>query len=184
MINQEVLKKEMALYQFKKCTKDIFCKYINDKKEDKFAKTFLSKANFQNQWNFCYGLFDKDELLGAIITTYSKREPKTANLQLLHTFYAHRNKGVAKELCNKSLTLSLLNKCWYFRVSAEPEAVSFYKKIGLKMLGEQKSKCQLSMFRIQSDNFRDGIYDIQDPNIRKNVYKKGKGGCVVVFDGL
>ena len=77
-----------------------------------------------------------------------------------------------------------MKQCWYYRVSAEPDAVQFYQSIGFKMLGEQKSKCQLSMFRIQSDNFKDGIYDIKDPNIRKNVYKKGKGGCVVVFDGL
>jgi len=174
----------MDSYQFKKCDKNIFSKYINEKKEDKFAKTFLSKANYQNQWDYCDGLFHNDKLMGAIITTFSKREPKVANLQLLHTFSNYRRKGVATKLCKHSLRKSIIKQCWYYRVSAEPSAVKFYESIGFKMLGEQKSRCQLSMFRIQSDNFKDGIYDIKDPIIRKNVYKRGKGGCVVVFDGL
>ena len=172
------------MLKFDKCPRDIFCTYINDKKEDKFAKTFLSKADFQKQWQFCDGLYEDDVLMGAIVTTFSKREPKVANLQLLHTFSDHRRKGVASKLCEYSLKKSIMKQCWYYRVSAEPDAVQFYQSIGFKMLGGQKSKCQLSMFRIQSDNFKDGIYDIKDPNIRKNVYKKGKGGCVVVFDGL
>jgi hypothetical protein len=37
------------------------------------------------------------------------------------------------------------------------------------------------MFRINGNDFSDGIYDINDPVINAAVYKKGKGGCVEVF---
>ena len=56
-----------------KCSKELFTKYITDHKADKFAKTFVSKATLQNQWNFCIGAYDK-ELLGAMIVTFSKKK--------------------------------------------------------------------------------------------------------------
>ena len=180
MTNQEAKKKDNS-YLFKRCDLNTFKNHISENKEDKFAHTFIAKANMQDHWKFCIGLYDQLELMGAIITTFSKREPKTANLQLLHTFYKHRKKGVAKMLCQFSLNQAIKNQCWYFRVSAEPDAVAFYEKIGFTMLGEQKSKCQLSMFRITSNNFNQNNYSINDPIIRKAVYKKGKGGCVRVF---
>ena len=180
MTNQEAKKKE-NLFLFKKCDVNTFKKSITDFKEDKFANTFVSKANMQKQWQYCVGLFDNEELMGAIITTHSKREPKVANLQLLHTFYKHRKKGVGRMLCQFSLNQAIRNQCWYFRVSAEPDAVSFYKRIGFTMLGEQKSKCQLSMFRITSNIFQDNTFNKNDPYIKKAIFKKGKGGCVRVF---
>ena len=186
MTNQEERKKE-SMFTFHNITRDKFCNYINESKEDKFAKTFKSKADYQNQWSWCVGAFQKTYttgLLGAIITTHSKREPKVANLQLLHTFYKHRNMGVAKHLVLHSIARAMLDQCMYFRVSAEPEAIGFYRNIGFKMLGEQKSGCQLSMFRIETANPGDGIYDLKDKVIYNSVYKKGKGGCVKVFDGL
>jgi len=163
-----------------KCSKELFTKYITDNKEDRFAKTFLSKATLQNQWDFCIGAYD-NELLGAMIITFSKREPKVANLQLIHTFFKHRGKKIGSKLMNYSLYLAMLNHCEYYRVSAEPEAVPFYKKLGLKMLGKQKSNCQLSMFKIIDENFKNGLYDLKDEVIKKAVYKKGKGGCVLIF---
>lgn len=169
------------MLKFKVCTKQNFISSISTDKGDKFANTFVAKANMQNQWRFCIGLYDNENLMGAIITTYSKREPKIANLQLLHTFFKYRGIGVGKKLCQFSLNYAIKNNCWYYRVSAEPEAVPFYKKIGFTMLGEQKSKCQLSMFRITSNNFKENDYNINDPIIKKAVFKKGKGGCVKVF---
>jgi len=163
-----------------KCSEILFKQHVTDNKADKFAKTFIAKANLQSQWDNCYGLFEND-LLGAMIVTFSKREPKTANLQLLHTFAKHRGKKIGSYLMNYSLHLSIQNKCKYYRVSAEPEAINFYKKIGLRMLGEQKSKCQLSMFKIVDENFFNGNYDLNDSHIKKAIYKKGKGGCVKIF---
>mgnify|MGYP003123020389 FL=1 len=180
MISQEAKKKENT-YKFKTCNLKTFKKNISEFKEDKFANTFISKANLQNQWKYCVGLYDEDELMGAIITTFSINEPKIANLQLLHTFYKHRKKGVGKKLCQFSLNQAIKNKCWYYRVSSEQLYVKFYEKIGFKMLGEQKSKCQLSMFRISCNTFSDCIYDINDPIIKKALYRKGKGGCVTIF---
>jgi hypothetical protein len=69
----------------------------------------------------------------------------------------------------------------YFRVSSEPDAVGFYEALGFTFLGKQKSGCQLSMFKINGSNPKDGIYNIDDPAINKAVHKRGKGGCVEVF---
>ena len=71
----------------------------------------------------------------------------------------------------------------YLRVSAEPDAVIFYEKIGFKFLGKQKSGSQLSMMVLTSTSPTDGYYSTEDPVIYKAVHKKGKGGCVEVFDG-
>ena len=168
--------------KLRSCSCEQFMNAMTDDPADKFAKTFVAKANMQNQWEFCVGAWDKDNLMGAIITTLSKRYPIVANLQLLHTFNAHRGKGVARRLCEQSLNYAIQNSSMYFRVSAEPDAVVFYERIGFRMLGKQKSGCQLSMFRIGGKTFQEGIYDIEDPVISKAVYKKGKGGCVEIFE--
>lgn len=167
--------------KLRSCTSDEFKAHISDDPADKFAKTFVAKANMQEQWDYCIGAWDGNELMGAIITTISKRSPKVANLQLLHTFVKHRGKSVAKILTQDSLIRARKAGAIYFRVSAEPDAVGFYERIGFKMLGEQKSKCQLSMFRIKSNLIADGEFNIDDTVIYNAVHKKGKGGCVKVF---
>lgn len=167
--------------KLRECSSDQFKSAISDDPADKFAKTFVAKANMQEQWGYCTGAWEGDDLLGAIITTISKREPKVANLQLLHTFAKHRGKGVGRILCEHSLSSARENGAVYFRVSAEPDAVAFYERIGFQMLGKQKSGCQLSMFRINGNRFTEGDYDINDSVISKAVFKKGKGGCVEVF---
>ncbi len=164
------------------CTAEQFKNALTSDPADKFAKTFLAKANMQCQWGSCVGAWNGDDLMGAIITTVSKRSPKVANLQLLHTFNIHRGKGVGKTLCENALLKSRRDGACYFRVSAEPDAVVFYERIGFKFLGVQKSKCQLSMFRIISDDIKEGEFKLQDPIIYNAVHKKGKGGCVEVFD--
>lgn len=164
---------------FKNCSRQMFVNAIfsSNKKLDSFARTFLRKADMQKQWTYCSAIVDEeDNVCAAIITTYSKREPKVANLQLLHTFSQYRGKHYAKFLCEASITDAKIADCKYYRVSAEPSAVTFYEKIGFKFLGKQKSGCQLSMFRIA-----DNAYDINDPIINAAVYKKGKGGCVEIF---
>jgi GNAT superfamily N-acetyltransferase len=164
-----------------KVSRDVFVKHITDKKEDRFAKTFVAKADMQDIWDNCYGVFKEDVLLGSIITTISKTKPKTMNLQLLHTFHSSRGLGVGKTLCNWALEKAVESGVEYFRVSAEPDAVVFYEKCGFKFLGKQKSGSQLSLFRVNGNRFEDGDYDINDPFILKSVYRKGKGGCVEVF---
>lgn len=166
--------------KFKITTKEEFVSFITDCKEDRFARTFVAKCDMLDKWDWVIGIWDEDELCGAILTTYSKRQPIVANLQLLHTFYKHRNKGIAKCLCDFSLYCAHRLKIDYFRVSADPEAIKFYEKIGMTMLGEQKSKCQLSMFRITSPEFRDNDYSI-DSFIYKQMTRKGKGACIIIF---
>lgn len=162
-------------------TREEFVEHISEQKADSFAKTFVAKADMQKQWDDCIGCWDSDELMGAIITTRSKRMPFVFNLQLLHTFAKHRRKGVARILTQDSLDRAQGYGLSYFRVSSEPDAVDFYKSVGFRFWGKQKSGSQLSIFRINGSNFADGIYNIDDPVINSAVYKKGKGGCVEVF---
>jgi len=176
-----VAKRNVNIMMLRSVTAEQFSKAITEDPADKFAKTFVAKANMQEQWGYCVGAWDGDELMGAIITTVSKRKPHVANLQLLHTFAKHRRKGVAAKLCEDSLKYAKQFNAEYFRVSAEPDAVVFYERIGFKFLGRQKSGAQLSMFRIAGETFFDGEYDIEDPVIYKAVHKKGKGGCVDFF---
>lgn len=177
---RSVALKFVNFMKLRKTSKEEFVSSITTDKADSFAKTFVAKANMQDQWDLCVGAWEGNQLLGAIITTVSKRSPRVANLQLLHTFSAHRGKGVGRILCEDSLS-KVMGEAQYFRVSAEPDAVAFYEKIGFNFLGKQKSGCQLSMFRVNGSSFFDGEYDIEDPVIYNAVHKKGKGGCVEVF---
>jgi hypothetical protein len=159
--------------KLRKCSREEFVAAITNDKADSFAKTFKAKADMQDHWDDCIGAFnDNDELMGAIITTVSKA--KVANLQLLHTFNAHRRKGVAKELTESSFR-SCCNSAVYFRVSAEPGAVAFYESLGFKFWGKQKSGCSLSMFKIKDTSIRSGIYDEHDPVVYKALHSGRKG---------
>ena len=165
-------------------SREEFVKHITEDKADAFAKTFVAKADMQDIWAYCIGCWETSadgELMGAIITTCSKKSPYTFNLQLLHTFAKHRRKGVARILTQNSLDRAQGLGTSYYRVSAEPDAVVFYESMGFKFLGKQKSGCSLSIFKINGKNFSDGFYDLSDPVIHAAVYKKGKGGCVLVY---
>lgn len=162
-------------------SREQFMGSISDHKEDKFAKTFMAKADMMGIWDQCVGIFEGEELLGAIITTISKRSPKTANVQLLHIFYRHRGRGAGRLLMNWSLDHAIANKAEYFRVSSESESVNFYKKIGLRFWGKQKSGCSLSVFRLTINRFEDGVYDSNDPYIRSLLFS-GRKGCIVERD--
>lgn len=165
----------------RRTTRNEFVQHITNSKADAFAKTFIAKADMMDIWDRCIGAWETDSLMGAIITTISKREPYVANLQLLHTFDIHRKKGVGKALCEDSLCSMIGEGAVYFRVSAEPGAVEFYKRLGIKFLGKQKSGCQLSIFKINGYEYSTGVYDLSDDKIRSAVYRNGKGGCVEVF---
>lgn len=169
--------------KLRKCTREEFQAAISTDPADNFARTFVAKADMQEQWDECWGAYsDDDELMAAIITTLSKRTPRVANLQLLHTFAKHRGKGAARVLCDDSLRQMKKRGAGFFRVSSEPESVGFYTKIGFKFWGKQKSGCQLSIFRVTSDKFANCEYDYNDTIIKNAIHKKGKGGCVELFD--
>jgi GNAT superfamily N-acetyltransferase len=180
-IQKSVVKRNVSSMTLRDTTRQEFVSHITEDKADSFAKTFVAKADMQEQWQYCIGCWDGGELAGAIITTRSKRIPYVFNLQLLHTFAKHRRKGVARLLTQDSLDRAQGLGTSYYRVSAEPDAVVFYESMGFKFLGKQKSGCSLSMFKINGKNFADGIYDLSDPVIHAAVYKKGKGGCVQVY---
>lgn len=170
--------------KLRKCTREEFVAAITDDKADSFAKTFVAKADMQKNWDECLGAFnDEDQLMGAIITTIGKTNPKTANLQLLHTFNKHRRKGVAKELTLQSFVDVTWNGgAVYFRVSAEPDAVAFYESVGFKFWGKQKSGCSLSMFKVAGGKIEGGIYDENDPTIRKALFSGRKGSLASSYD--
>ena len=170
------------MLKLSKCSRAYFISAISTDKEDNFAKTFVAKADMQDQWDYCIGAYDGNDLTAAIITTISKTKPNVANLQLLHTFVKHRGKGSARLLCEDSLKRARASGATYFRVSSEKSAVGFYERLGFKFWGAQKSGTQLSIFRIGGDTFLEGDYDYSDTTINKAINRKGKGGCTTLFD--
>ena len=159
----------MNTFLFKRTLLKDFAESITTDKADSFAKTFVAKAKMHN-WEYCLGAYNREEeLMGAIICTHSKRSPVIANLQLLHTFAKYRSLGVGKALCNKELEFAIEKEVSYFRVSAEPNAVEFYRKIGFKFWGKQKSGCSLSIFKLQGSDFFSGIYEKEDNIIKSAI---------------
>ena len=170
--------------RFRNITKSEFQQNMTDDPADKFAKTFVAKANMggDKYWDNCIGLYDENyDIMGAIIVTVSIRKPHVANLQLLHTFAKYRRKGVGSDLVKFGLKDAIDRGAEYMRVSSEIPAFSFYEALGFKWLGEQKSGCRLSMFKINGDEVADGSFDVNDPVINKAVFTKMKGGCVKTF---
>lgn len=165
--------KRESQFTLRPITREEFVREIDDNKANKFAKTFVAKADMLGRWDACVGAFTaSDNLAAAVLWTLSKKKPTVCNLQLLHTFADHRGKGAAKELMRYAEIEAIRAGAKYFRVSAEPDAVEFYKKIGYLFWGKQKSGCQLCMFELP------GIYQANDPVVYAAIHKKGKGGVV------
>ena len=182
MTRKEERKRENSL-KLRECSPEEFQASISKDPADNFAKTFIAKANMQKQWHACFGAFDEDgSLMGAIITTISKRGIRVANLQLLHTFAGHRRKGVGRFLVEDSLVRARSLGAIYFRVSSEIGAVKFYESLGMHFWGSQKSGTLLSIFRIGGDTFLEGIYEVHDTIVNKAINRKGKGGCTTLYD--
>ena len=127
------------------------------------------------------GYWNGKTLCAAIVTTHSARDPKTANLSLLHTFAKHRGKGYASKLVTDSLNEALRAECLYYRVSSEFDATPFYRKLGFKFLGTQKT-AELSMFRLNGPLPKDGAYDLTDAHIAKSVITSKRGGLIKTFE--
>lgn len=168
---------------FKSVTREQFCAAISTDPRDKFAKTFVRKADMLKAWDKCIGLWEnEEELLGAEITTLSKRLPLVANLQLLHVFAEARRKGAGRALVENSMFSrfsGILNE-YYYRVSSEKSALPFYKAIGFVFHGIQKSGTQLAMCRIDisSPQMVDWAWD---DVIRSAIFSDARGGCLTVF---
>lgn len=184
----------MKTSRIESCSRNQFLEAISvsDYKKDAFARTFRAKADAMDLWEHCSGLFlGGGVLAAAIVVRCSKRSPVVANLQLLHTFARFRRRGYARELVVKEFLACAAFCVPYFRVSAEQEALPFYRSLGFKFWGRQKSGSELSIFRIAPDTepptrfaeIRSGIYDPEDLVIRAAVFSKRKGGVVELHEG-
>jgi ribosomal protein S18 acetylase RimI-like enzyme len=178
-MEKNVVKKKGGFMKLRNVDKKTFVKAIDPTaKEDNFAKTFVAKTDMIKGWENCVGCFNtKGDLMGAIVLTVSRQG--VANLQLLHTFHKYRGKGVAKKLVTEMLANVVEAEIPYFRVSSEKNAVGFYKKLGFKFWGEQKSGCQLCMFKIGKNGGH--IYDKKDKVIYSALYSGRKGGLAVSY---
>jgi GNAT superfamily N-acetyltransferase len=163
--------------------------HVADRKLDHFAWTFRAKADAMNLWPLCLGFWAREDLTSAIIVRLSKRTPVVANLQLLHTFARFRRRRFAKLLVESQYAAAVTNGARYFRVSSEPGALPFYRSLGFKFFGEQKSGSSLSIFKIHNPGLTgygdiwDGIYDPDDPVIRAAVFSGRRGGVVRLDTG-
>lgn len=146
--------------------------------QDRFAGTFIAKCDMLRRWDCCTGAFYNSVLVGATVLTFSRKTPSVANLQLMHTFSKHRNKGYGTEMLKEVLRRAGMSS-QYFRVSSEPDAVGFYRKQGLKFWGMQKSGCLLCIAKINTDGTHS--YDFEDAVIRSAVDKRGRGGVTTRF---
>lgn len=159
----------------KPCRKEEFIETLENspKEGNGFAKTFKAKANARNLWDSCMGAYSPENLLlGAICVTISKREPKVANIQLLHTFSQHRRRGVGKALVEWAFR-EVFRKAEYIRVSSEIDAKPFYEKCGFYFWGTQKSGCYLSIAKLEGEsNLR---FDLEDSIIKKALVGNRRG---------
>lgn len=162
-----------------------------DPSHDKFAMTFRAKADALELWPFMKGVVLDGQVAAAIIVKWSKRYPTVANLHLLHTFARFRRRGLARELTVSEFTsFANANPEGYFRVSAEPEAVPFYRSLGFRFWGRQKSGSYLSIFKVDPARERaiaNGIYDREDRTILKALgdgSNPRKGQLVEIFEEL
>ena len=162
------------MFEHRYVTHDVFVAAIDTDPANKFAKTFVAKADMLGAWDQCHALAHTKtkEIAGAVIWTISKRAPYVCNLQLLHTFAKFRGQGVGKILMDTAMMSAMSRGAQYFRVSSEPESVAFYEKIGYRFWGKQKSGCQLCIFKLP------GIYTLDYDVIWKAIHRKGKGGVV------
>lgn len=161
-----------------RCEPVQFFASITKSPEDKFAHTFVAKANAMHLWELMRGLpAEGNTLKGAIVVRVSQRSPRVANLQLLHTFAKYRRQGVGRLLVNDAFQ-RIQTEAEYFRVSSEPEAVPFYESLGFKFLGKQKSGCLVSMFKMNGPKISEGFYNLEDPVIKKALFSKQRGSIV------
>jgi GNAT superfamily N-acetyltransferase len=160
-------------------TRTEFVNSLTEHKQDKFAKTFIAKCDMLQGWDNCIGVWSEGQLAAAIVVTISKKEPKVANLQLLHSFYEFRGKGAARMLCNWAVQHAIDNGAQYFRVSSELDAVEFYKKCGFQFVCKQKT-CELSLFKLTSAIISENNFE-PDEYVWKQMNRKGKGSCVECY---
>lgn len=151
--------------------------------QDGFAKTFLAKADARDLWPLATGAVGSEEgVMAASVLRLSKRAPTVANLELIHTFARFRGNGLGRALVEASFHNAGKAGAQYFRVSSEPWAVGFYRGMGFKFWGAQKSGPLLSMFRIEGDDIASGAYDAEDSVIRAALAPGRRGGVTKPYD--
>jgi GNAT superfamily N-acetyltransferase len=146
---------------------------------DRFAGTFKAKADLLDLWPHALGITDGDRVAGAIVIKVNTRAP-VANLQLLHTFADYRKQGIARRLVLHAYAL-ISDQAKYFRVSSEHDAQDFYRKLGLKFWGEQKSGSLLCAHKITCADPAKGDYRLDD-TLRMMLYSHKRGTLVKRYD--
>lgn len=153
------------------------------KKLDKFCGRFLKKTDDMKAWDRVWCVFDDDgSMMGAVMVTVAKRKAgNISNLQLLHTWYDHRRKGVANLLVQKAFEVAK-SQGKYMRISmiADEGSLDFYRNAGFVIIGTQRAGSYFSMCRLDGDSLHDSHFDLTDPVIR-SVATSGTRGSVVKF---
>jgi GNAT superfamily N-acetyltransferase len=161
---------------------------------EKHASSYtLSASVFASRWKFLnitddypglMGVWSPSGLAGATVVTVSKRQPRLSTMDLLFTFVAHRRRGVGAALVKWALQYAFEIGSLYFRVASKFNSVEFYRSLGFRFWGFQKSGGSLSFFRFSPVSWQpsEADYDLSDPFIYRNVFTKHVGG-VVNFTG-
>jgi GNAT superfamily N-acetyltransferase len=129
--------------------------------EEEFRKYYIRECDDMEGWASTFGAWQdgfEDILLGAITIKIPKRWPLCCNIKLLYVFGASQGHGVGSELCQFAFRMAHFCKAEYFRVSVNPKAEQFYRKLGFKYWGRQRSGCFLSVFKVNGPEITDGLY--------------------------
>lgn len=165
------------MFELDSVTEPVYSHFADKHPKDTFKRHFIYQAGLRGYWPYAIGCWEGVELLGVLIVTFSKREPKVATLQLLHVFHSHRGKGAGRFLADYAIQYAFNSGCAYFRISSEPRAVKFYEALGIRFWGKQKWGYSLSVFKIGGASYLDAIYDDTDPYIHQALYS-GKAGSL------
>lgn len=128
------------------------------------------------------GVLDGDgSVKAAICTRLTKRGTIVCNLQLLHTFAAHRRQGLATALVLRQYERNY-KQVWgrYFRVSSEHDAVGFYRSLGIKFWGLQKSGSYLCIHFVAGPHPSSGVYEMSDW-LKGQLHSGRRGSLVEAF---
>lgn len=104
--------------------------HLGHKLNENFSYLFNLEENINKPYNYIYGYFQNDKLIGFIHILLTIDEADIINI-VVDDYY--RKKGIGKKLieyCIKKHDLKALN----IEVRQSNEAVNFYQKMGFKMV--------------------------------------------------
>ena len=97
------------------------------------------RGEFANKFSYLIGYYDEDKLVGYTCVRAMYEEAQVCNVAVLPNY---RRKGIAKQLVEEMLRLSVEKGCKYCELEVNTEnepAINLYKKCGFEVAGVRKN---------------------------------------------